>query len=108
MILLSTFLLALAYRDNAIAHPSRATATGEVIWPPEDGWIPPEALAPAVLPVTNFCLTARASLALGPTQPLSAPDPAPGHRPGYKPQVQRTWHPGSVQRKGHQARVITK
>lgn len=73
MILLSTFLLALACRDNAIVHPSQATATGEVIWPPEDGRIPHDALAPAVLPITNFCLTARASLALGPTQPLCAP-----------------------------------
>lgn len=77
MILLSTFLLALACRDNAIVHRSQATATGEVIWPPEDGRIPPDALAPAVLPTTNCCLTACASVALGPTQPLSPP----GHRP---------------------------
>lgn len=64
VILLFTFYLSLAWKDNAIFHLSQATAKWVVIQTPNDCWICYNDGVPVILPITNFSLIFNASVSL--------------------------------------------
>lgn len=64
IILLFTFYLSLAWKDNAIFYLSQATAKWVVIQTPNDCWICCNAGDPVILPITNFSLIVNASVSL--------------------------------------------
>ena len=65
MILLFTFCLSLAWKNNAIFYPFQAIAKG-AIQPPKDYWICHDAGDPVIWPITDFPLISNASVSLLP------------------------------------------